>query len=75
MANGLERRLKALEDAERNDSCDVCGWGPHMTFEIHDDPDGQDPGKPESCLACGNPNIIVVTWSDQEDFRRGGGDT
>ncbi len=75
MSVSIERRLKALEDSRGGDSCDVCGWGPHIVFEIDDDPDDQDPGTPEYCPACGRPNTIVITWPDQEDLTRaeGGG--
>lgn len=43
MSASIERRLRALENTGGCDGCDMCGWGPHMTFEI-DDSDDQDLG-------------------------------
>ncbi len=71
MSRDLNRRLDKLEG--RGESCTVCGWGPHVTFEVVDDePDEQEPDEPEYCPACGRPDSLVITWPDQEDTGEGG---
>ncbi len=69
MSRDLKRRLDKLEG--RGESCTVCGWGPHMAFEVADETDDREPEKPEYCLACGRPDSIVVTWPDQEEEGEG----
>ncbi len=71
--------MRALEDAERGDGCDACGYHPGMEVAVawdHDevDLDEQETAESEYCPSCGNPSVLVIRWPDQETLEeRGGG--
>jgi hypothetical protein len=70
---GLERRLRALEEALDVRVCPECGFGPgtepeEIEIEWIDDPeDDRGAVEPEFCGSCGQQLVWVITWGNNDE--------